>query len=302
MDKNVQYILEVARCGGITKAANKLYITPSALSKFVQAREKEMNVLLFHRAGKQFIPTAAGEYYIRKCEEIEKLQTELELELSRFSSLSHKIVRIGVQPSFANILLSAVIPEFKKLYPGIQIILREHSAGELMAMLKQQQVDVVLATEDKRESEFEYRLVKQCETVMAVRKNHPLMACTENRENFRYPWIDLAYCAQEENVMLLPDSLFRQQADAMYEKLRLKPNIVYQISGTRTGLACVAYNDAVMITMDHMIFNNMLAEQIIPLSIGEKPVYHELNLISMKDSVLQMEIGKLYEISCSYIQ
>ena len=27
MDKNVQYILEVAKCGGITKAANNLYIT-----------------------------------------------------------------------------------------------------------------------------------------------------------------------------------------------------------------------------------------------------------------------------------
>lgn len=35
MDKNVQYILEVAKCGGITKAANNLYITPSELSKFV---------------------------------------------------------------------------------------------------------------------------------------------------------------------------------------------------------------------------------------------------------------------------
>ena len=41
MDKNVQYILEVAKCGGITKAANNLYITPSALSKFVQAREED---------------------------------------------------------------------------------------------------------------------------------------------------------------------------------------------------------------------------------------------------------------------
>ena len=49
MDKNVQYILEVAKCGGITKAANNLYITPSALSKFVQAREEELNVQLFHR-------------------------------------------------------------------------------------------------------------------------------------------------------------------------------------------------------------------------------------------------------------
>lgn len=77
MDKNIQYILEVARQGGITKAANKLYITPSALSRFVQARESELNVLLFHRVGKRFVPTEAGKYYIQKCQEIEQLQLEL---------------------------------------------------------------------------------------------------------------------------------------------------------------------------------------------------------------------------------
>ena len=57
MDKNIQYILEVARCGGITRAAEKLYITPSALSKFVQAREEEMNIRLFRRLGKKFVLT-----------------------------------------------------------------------------------------------------------------------------------------------------------------------------------------------------------------------------------------------------
>ena len=68
MDKNIQYILEVARCGGITRAAEKLYITPSALSKFVQAREEEMNIRLFRRLGKKFVLTDAGQYYVRKCE------------------------------------------------------------------------------------------------------------------------------------------------------------------------------------------------------------------------------------------
>ena len=76
MDKNIQYILEVARCGGITRAAEKLYITPSALSKFVQAREEEMSIRLFRRLGKKFVLTDAGQYYVRKCEEIERIQNE----------------------------------------------------------------------------------------------------------------------------------------------------------------------------------------------------------------------------------
>ena len=71
MDKGIEYILEVARCGGITKAAENLFITPSALSKFVQAREAELQVKLFHRVGKRFVLTQAGEYYVQKIGEIE---------------------------------------------------------------------------------------------------------------------------------------------------------------------------------------------------------------------------------------
>ena len=66
MDRNVEYILEVARCGGITRAAENLFITPSALSKYVIALEDQLQVKLFHRIGKSFVPTKAGEYYIRR--------------------------------------------------------------------------------------------------------------------------------------------------------------------------------------------------------------------------------------------
>ena len=97
MDKNVQYILEVAKCGGITKAANNLYITPSALSKFVQAREEELNVQLFHRIGKRFVLTAAGEYYVGRCKEIETIQKEITIQMERFSSMSHGMIRIGAE-------------------------------------------------------------------------------------------------------------------------------------------------------------------------------------------------------------
>ena len=54
MDRNVEYILEVARCGGITRAAENLFITPSALSKYVIALEDQLQVKLFHRIGKSF--------------------------------------------------------------------------------------------------------------------------------------------------------------------------------------------------------------------------------------------------------
>ena len=163
-------------------------------------------------------------------------------------------------------------------------------------------VDVMLATTDNRDSDYEYQLVKSCETVVAVDKNHPLITQAVSRAGFRYPWIELVKCAMEENVMLLPDSKFRQKADELYACNQLIPNIGYQISGTRTGLACVACNQAVMITLDHMIFNSLFSDRIVPLSVGEKPSHTELNLVFMKDTVFQKEIQKLYKIICKQVR
>lgn len=302
MDKNIQYILEVARQGGITKAANKLYITPSALSRFVQARESELNVLLFHRVGKRFVPTEAGKYYIQKCQEIEQLQLELNQQMQHFANISNKVIQIGVQPSFSTVVLDKVLPAFRKFYPDMKIVLQEYSSTNLMEMLRRQEVDVILATTDKRDSDYEYQTVKSCETVIAVEKNHPLITQAVLREGFRYPWIDLSKCAGEENVMQLPGTTFRQEADELYARNELIPNIGYQIGGTRTGLACVACNQAVMITLDHMIFNSLFSDRIIPLSVGEEPLYTELNFIFMKDTVFRKEIQNLYEIICRHVK
>ena len=111
-----------------------------------------------------------------------------------------------------------------------------------MELLKKQQVDVVLATIDQKDADLEYRPVKMCEFVMAVGKNHHLATLAVAKEGFQYPWVDLKACEKEENVMLLPGSPFRQHADEIYGHYHLKPNVVYQISGTRTGLSSECEN------------------------------------------------------------
>ena len=154
MDKNIQYILEVARCGGITRAAEKLYITPSALSKFVQAREEEMNIRLFRRLGKKFVLTDAGQYYVRKCEEIERIQNEMDQQMKHLANLNNNIICLGVQPSFSDVTLRTVIPEFQKHYPKMKVILQEYPKDQLISMIKNQKIDVALVTTDKKETDL----------------------------------------------------------------------------------------------------------------------------------------------------
>ena len=296
MDKGIEYILEVARCGGITKAAENLFITPSALSKFVQAREAELQVKLFHRIGKRFVLTQAGEYYVEKSREIERIQRDLETQMSSFSSMSRGFIRIGVQASFTEAMLRRILPELKAAFPGLRVIMHERTIGELVQMIKSRQLDVMVGVMDKREQGFEYKVIHQCELVMAALKDHPAIQMAVEKPGFRYPWIDLSLCADQPNVMLMPGSPYRTYADSLYGLYQLKPNIAYQLGSSRSGLACVAYTGALMVTLDHMIFNNQFDQEILPLSVGEKPLIKELAMACLENSILGQEIQVFHRI------
>ncbi|MEG2421864.1 MAG: LysR family transcriptional regulator, partial [Oscillospiraceae bacterium] len=58
--KQMTYILTIAEEGGITKAANKLFITQSALDQQLLKLENELGVQLFTRGRGNFPVTAAG--------------------------------------------------------------------------------------------------------------------------------------------------------------------------------------------------------------------------------------------------
>lgn len=76
MDKTIEYILEVARCGGIAKAARNLYITPSALSKYIIQKEEDLGGRLFNRIGNKFTLTYPGERYVEMLKELREKQEE----------------------------------------------------------------------------------------------------------------------------------------------------------------------------------------------------------------------------------
>ncbi len=302
MDRNIEYILEVARCGGITRAAENLFITPSALSKYVITLEAQLQVKLFQRVGKKFVPTKAGEYYIQKCLEIESIYHEMGQQMESISCANRGILRLGVQPNLVECVLRYVLPGLKQSLPGIRISIHETNGDSLIAMLKSQNLDVVIAIVGDREKGLDYKKIHTCEAVLAVGAGHPLRQKAEYKEGFSYPWVSLTDCEKERNVMLMPGSSFRRLADNLYASYGLTPNITYQFEATRTGLVCVAYNGAVMLTTDHMIFNSFQDDLVVPLSVGLSPVYRELCVVSSKSNQMQKETECLCGLVRQYLK
>ena len=298
MDKGIEYILEVARCGGITRAANNLYITPSALSKYVQGKEDEMGVRLFHRVGKRFVLTQAGECYVDKCKQIEKIQYELSLQMKSFSEVSHGEIKIGVQPSLIDTMIKSIIPKFKAEFPNINVLLFEFHVSSLVQMLKANQLDVIVSTIDNRDPDIECVKICDCELVLAVDKNNPLVKMAKEKKGFSYPWIHLENSVNQPHIMLLPGADYRIYAEHLYQYYGLKPQVSYELTSTRISLTSVASSFGVTITLDKMVQHHLECDKMEMLSVGEWPLKKELSVMYLEKTLMLEEAKRFIEIAC----
>ena len=62
--QQLMYVVEISKCGSINKAANKLFLSQSAISTAVHELENELNITLFNRTNKGVELTADGREFL----------------------------------------------------------------------------------------------------------------------------------------------------------------------------------------------------------------------------------------------
>lgn len=300
MDKTIDYILEVAKCGGITKAAQNLYITPSALSKFVQSKEAALNVKLFSRVGKRFILTYAGERYVEMLQEMYELKGRMDNEMNRIASAYMGRLRIGFQMSLAETVITKVIPDLQAQYPNIQILLEENHSTDLINMMQSNQLDIVITLLDSPIEAYRCDEIADGEVIIAVPNGNQLIGKAVKRAGFLYPWIDIAFCSNEPLVLLSSAQVFRKFSDKLFQGFDHKPRTEVLVRTTKTALLCVARNMGITVNVDLFVEQHHLEEQLTMLSFGEYPSHNKLFVISAKNSMLTDEIVAVTEICKKY--
>ena len=93
--KDIRYILAISEAGTISDAAQRLGLTQSSLSRFLQRLEREYNLQLFDRSSKRLEPTEAGMKYLDSARQMLPLLNSIE-ELSTSTAANSKPPAIGI--------------------------------------------------------------------------------------------------------------------------------------------------------------------------------------------------------------
>lgn len=234
--RELKYILEIAKEKSISKAAEKLYVTQPALSLFLTRLENQLGTPLFSRTARGLIPTFAGERYILMCRKILKEYRNFELELCDIDTLNMGRLKVGTSAHIGSYVLPQVIPLFNQTYPNIEVSITEGSSQTLEHMINSCELDVALMHLPFKDIEANYMEIARERYVMAFAQKHPLSEKLQHKKGQKYPFIDPREAGKERFVLSFPYQRVRQISDRILQNAGITPNIILTTSSVQTAL------------------------------------------------------------------
>jgi len=141
---HLQYFWAVAHEGNLTRAAQRLHVSPSAVSVQIQKLEHQLGQSLFERRGRQLALTEAGRIALDHADSIFATGRELESTL-RESRRERQVLRVGAQATLSrNFQLSFIEPLLAR--DDVELVLRSAPLPDLLRSLEAHSIDVALAT------------------------------------------------------------------------------------------------------------------------------------------------------------
>ena len=235
--ESLRIFAECVRSGSFAAAADKLHLTPAAVSFRVRTLEQELGKALFVRRGPRTNPTDAA---IALAKRIEHALNEIDGALDAFQE-ARPVIRITAPPTFASRWLAAQLEQYQAENPGIAIELdvstdvrsRENfeiafrtGSGHWSGWKSHPCFPVDLTPMLLPEQAAQYRILQPSDLVRAVLLAHPdwgqwlrrAGASAEAPFKFtavEYPSHDLNADAAllGKGVALLPRSLFKAMLD-----------------------------------------------------------------------------------------
>lgn len=141
---HLHYFWAVAHEGSLTRAAERLNLSQSAVSIQIQKLERQLGHPLFDRLGKKLILTEAGQIALDYADTVFKAGDELISTLRGRPLASRQILRVGALTTLSrNFQLEFLRPLVGRA--DVELIVRSGTLRDLIAQLETHAIDVVLA-------------------------------------------------------------------------------------------------------------------------------------------------------------
>ncbi|MFC1659776.1 LysR family transcriptional regulator [Pseudomonadota bacterium] len=174
--------------GSINKAAEKMSLTQSTVTKQIQALERDLQVQLFDRSGQSVVPTKEGKiFYELVLPKLQAFENLFEQFLGKRNKEEIDVISIAAH----HVAMSHVLPNYIHKYQTlntknkkIEFLLHNISRSDAFKLLDEKKIDFMLYPRGDVPIKFYFREIMSYEPVLILYKDHPLAKKKSKRITF----------------------------------------------------------------------------------------------------------------------
>ena len=243
--KQIEYIVKIDDEHSITRAAEKLFVTQSALNQQLLRLEKELGAPLFHRSKVDMRPTEIGQVYLDNAREILRIKQRTYNLINDMTDAKKGRLSIGFTPGRGSEMFTHVYPSFHQAYPNVIVEPHELCVHRQQQMISQGNLDIGFQTLSERQrTDSEYIKLGEEEIFLLVPSIHPAaeqLAATQTA-SAPFPIANLTLFQYEPFVLMYKESTIRAITDEIFRKSGFTPNVLFETASNNTVLSMIEAN------------------------------------------------------------
>ncbi|MEW6322590.1 MAG: LysR substrate-binding domain-containing protein [Acidobacteriota bacterium] len=171
--RHLQLVREISATGSVTRAAERLHLTQSALSHQLRDIESRLGLQLFLRAGKKMVLTPAGERVLGSARRVLDELTRAEDDLRVMTEDGKGVLRICTECNTGYHWLPPLLQAFHRKFPGIDVQIAVDATDEPIEALLEGRIDLAVVTSRVADRRLAATALFEDELVAIVAPAHP---------------------------------------------------------------------------------------------------------------------------------
>ena len=184
--RQLRAFLAVYQLKKLSAAAQRLFVTQSAVSMLIRQLEEGLDTRLFDRTTRSLKATAAAEQMMVTVERILRDVDSLSNDFRELATLERGRVTLAITPTLAAFLLPDAMRAFNEQHPGVRVLVNDCAPDQFISRIIGEHVDFGIGTPERPGAEVEVQRLMRDHLALVCREDHPLAKARVVR------WSDLA--------------------------------------------------------------------------------------------------------------
>src|SRR5262245_58867728 len=172
--KRLRTFVVVADLGTVSKAALRLRISQSALSRQISDLEYEFGFKLFDRIGRRLFLTTRGEQLLGDCRGVLGQLGSLGERIELLKREDSGVLKVAASPQTIESVLSAFLPRYAERFPNVRVKLTEALGMDQVPLLERGEVHFGIRHDQGVNPWFERLVLPSDDVLAACRPSLPL--------------------------------------------------------------------------------------------------------------------------------